>query len=228
MRYTYLFLKRLFDAGCALAGLIVSAPLWVIVALGIELSDPGPVFYVAKRTTTHDRVFDMYKFRSMRQGEANEAVFRGDEDRIFPFGAFIRATKLDELPQLWNILRGDMSIVGPRPASVWQVEVTRGGRFARTAEAQSGLTGPSALYDYLYGDMVTVQEDYERDVLPNRLELDLVYLDKRGIGFDLKMIWWTVVCIAAHIVGRRPERIFGTLLRWSEEHREQETVCQKN
>lgn len=228
MRYIYLFLKRLFDAGSALLALIVSAPLWLIAALGIELSDPGPVFYIARRTTKDNRVFNMYKFRSMRQGKANESVFRGDEDRIFPFGAFMRATKLDELPQLLNILLGDMSVVGPRPASVEQVQLTRGGRFARTAEVQSGLTGPSALYDYLYGDMVEDQEDYVRDVLPNRLELDLVYLDRRGIGFDLKMIWWTVVCIAAHIAGHRPEGIFRTLLRWSEEHREQEAVCQTN
>ena len=225
MRFTYFFLKRLFDMSCSLLGLIVSAPLGLNVALGIEISDPGPVFYIAKRTTKDDRVFDMYKFRSMRQGQANEAVFRGDEDRIFPFGAFIRGTKLDELPQLLNILRGDMSIVGPRPASVEQVQHTRGGRFARTSEVQSGLTGPSALYDYLYGDMVEDQEDYVRDVLPIRLELDLVYLDKRGIWFDLKMIGWTVVCIVSHILGRRPERIFSTLLRWAAEHREQEEAA---
>jgi len=222
LRYTYLFIKRLFDICCSALGLVVSAPLWLIVALGIVISDPGPVFYIARRTTKDDRVFNMLKFRSMRQGVANEAVFRGEESRIFPFGAFIRATKLDELPQLVNILIGDMSIVGPRPASVEQVQLTRGGRFARTAEAQSGLTGPSALYDYLYGDMVEDQEDYVRDVLPKRLELDLVYLDKRGLLYDLKMIWWTVVCIVSHIAGRRPERIFSTLLRWAEEHREKE------
>ena len=222
MRYTYLFLKRLFDMGSSALGLVVSAPLWVIVALGIIISDPGPIFYIARRTTKHDRVFNMYKFRSMRQGEANESVFRGEEDRIFPFGAFIRATKLDELPQLINILIGDMSIVGPRPASVEQVQLTRGGRFARTADVQSGLTGPSALYDYLYGDLVEDQEDYVRDVLPKRLELDLVYLDKRSLGFDIKMIWWTAICIVSHIAGRRPERIFNTLLRWAEEHREKE------
>ena len=115
MRVFYLLLKRLFDMGCALLGLIVSSPLWLIVMLGIELSDPGPVFYIAHRTTKHNRVFNMFKFRSMREGKANESVFRGEEDRIFPFGRFIRATKLDELPQLLNILIGDMSIVGPRP-----------------------------------------------------------------------------------------------------------------
>ncbi len=215
----YGFLKRLFDVLCALLGLALTWPLWLITALGIELSDPGPVFYIAERTTENDRVFRMYKFRSMRQGKADETVFRGEEDRIFPFGAFIRATKLDELPQLINILLGDMSVVGPRPASVYQAKYTRGGRYARAGEIRSGLTGPSALYDYLYGDCVEGQEDYMRDVLPTRMELDLVYLDRRGIGFDLKMIGWTVVCIAAQIAGRRPERIFRTLLQWAREHR---------
>ena len=227
MHAFYLFVKRLFDIGCSLAGLIVSAPLWLLTAIGIELSDPGPVFYIARRTTKDDRVFNMLKFRSMRQGKANEAVFRGEEDRIFPFGRFIRAMKIDELPQLLNILIGDMSIVGPRPAAVDQLKQTRAGRFARISAVQSGLTGPSALYDYLYGDQVEDQESYVRDVLPVRLELDLVYLDKQGICFDLRMIWWTVVCIVCQIAGRRPENFFSTLLRWADEHkRKEEKECQ--
>jgi len=208
--------------GCSLLGTIVTSPLWLIAAVGIELSDPGPVFYIARRATKDNRVFNMFKFRSMRVGKANESVFRGEEDRIFPFGRFMRATKMDELPQLINILIGDMSIVGPRPAAVDQLEHTRGKRFARISEVQSGLTGPSALYDYLYGDQIEDEETYVRDVLPVRLELDLVYLDKRGICFDLRMIWWTVVCIVCQITGRRPERIFSTLLRWAEEHKQKE------
>ena len=163
----------------------------------------------------------------MRQGKANESVFRGDEDRIFPFGAFIRAAKLDELPQLLNILIGDMSIVGPRPAAVDQVDITRGGRFAAAGKVTAGLTGPSALYDYLYGDRIESEEAYVRDVLPTRLELDLVYLDRRGIGYDLKMIWWTVVCIASRIAGRTPGRILDTLLKWAAEHKE-EPICAAN
>ena len=227
MHFLYLFLKRLFDMGCALLGLIVLFPLGLIVMLGIELSDPGPVLYLAKRTTKNNRIFNMFKFRSMRQGKANESVFRGEEDRIFPFGRFIRATKLDELPQLINILIGDMSIVGPRPAAVDQVEITRGGRYAAAGEVTSGLTGPSALYDYLYGDRIESEEEYVRDVLPTRLTLDLVYLDKRGVGFDLKMIWWTVVCIVCQIAGNTPERIFGTLRGWAAEKKE-EPVCPAN
>ena len=86
MRYTYLFLKRLFDMGCSLAGLIVSAPLWLITALGIEISDPGPVFYIARRTTKDDRVFDMYKFRSMRQGKQTNLSSAGMRIGFSPSG----------------------------------------------------------------------------------------------------------------------------------------------
>ena len=223
MHTTYLFVKRLFDAGCALLGLAVSAPLWFIAAAGIELSDPGPVFYMANRVGKDNRTFRMFKFRSMRQGKANEAVFRGDEDRIFPFGHFLRETKIDELPQLLNILKGDMSIVGPRPAAVDQMAVTRGGRYAAAGRVQAGLTGPSALYDYIYGDSVEGAADYETLVLPTRLELDLVYLDKMGALFDLRMIAWTVACILAAVAGRRPEKIFNTLVQWAQEHRKGET-----
>ncbi len=220
MHDIYLLFKRLFDAGAALLGLLLSSPLWLIASAGIVLSDPGPVFYMARRVGKGNRPFRMFKFRSMRQGKANESVFRGDEERIFPFGRFLRESKIDELPQLLNILRGDMSIVGPRPAAVDQMAVTRGGRFAQAGLVQAGLTGPSALYDYIYGDSVEDAEDYETLVLPTRLELDLVYLEKMSAAFDLKMILWTAVCILAQAAGRRPEHIFGTLLRWAEEHRE--------
>lgn len=219
MRYCYLFLKRLFDMGCSLVGLILSAPFWLIAAVGIKLSDPGPVFYVSNRLGKGNRAFRMYKFRSMRTGEPNEAMLRGEEIRIFPFGQFMRDTKIDELPQLLNILKGDMSIVGPRPAAVAQRAITRSGRFEAAGKVQAGLTGPSALYDYIYGDTVKTVAEYERLVLPTRLELDLVYLEKMSAAFDLKMIWWTVVCIACSIAGRKPEKIFGQLLQWAAEER---------
>ena len=157
----------------------------------------------------------MYKFRSMRVGKANEAVFRGDEDRIFPFGRFMRNTKIDELPQLLNVLLGDMSIVGPRPAAVDQVNITRSGKYADVSKVQVGLTGPSALYDYIYGDAIEDAQEYEKSVLPTRLMLDLVYLDKMGLWFDFKMIWWTIVCIGAIIIRKRPDYIYDFLVKWA-------------
>lgn len=214
---TYLFFKRLLDVVCSFTGMVGTLPLWLIAIIGIELSDPGPVFYMANRVGKDNKIFRMYKFRSMRQGKANESVFRGDEGRIFPFGNFIRASKIDELPQLINIFIGDMSIVGPRPAAVDQLHITRGGKYATTGNVQAGLTGPSALYDYIYGDSVEDADDYEKLVLPTRLTLDLVYLEKMSFWFDIKMIWWTIVCILMTVMHKKPDKIYNTLVVWAKQ-----------
>ena len=205
MNKDYIAAKRGFDFFCALIGLIGTLPVWIIAVIGIEISDPGPIFYKANRIGQGNKPFKMYKFRSMRKGKANESVFRGDEDRIFPFGNFIRASKIDELPQLINILKGDMSIVGPRPAAVDQMQITRGSKYKAAGKVQAGLTGPSALYDYLYGDEVTDADDYENLVLPTRLELDLYYLKKMSMAFDLKMIVWTVIAVLGEVIGHKPQ-----------------------
>lgn len=212
----YLCCKRLFDILCSSAGIVATSPLWLLAVAGIKLSDPGSPFYMASRVGKDNKTFKMYKFRSMRNGKANESVFRGDEDRIFPFGRFIRATKIDELPQLLNILLGSMSIVGPRPASVDQVSITRAGKYARTSQVQAGLTGPSALYDYIYGDSIKDEEEYRCKVLPTRLNLDLFYIDHMSAMLDLKMIWYTVVCVLAEVFHKRPEKILSELLAYAE------------
>lgn len=211
MNKSYLIFKRFLDVLCSLAGMVLSLPLWLIAVIGIEISDPGPVFYKATRVGKDNKTFYMFKFRSMRNGKANESVFRGEENRIFPFGSFIRATKIDELPQLINVFMGAMSIVGPRPAAVDQMTITRGGRYAEIGTIQVGLTGPSALYDYIYGDSIKDGEDYKKLVLPTRLKLDLVYLKRMSFAFDLKMIWWTIICVLAEVMHKKPERILREL-----------------
>ena len=195
----YRFLKRLFDLAASGAALVLLLPLWLVAILGIELSDPGPVFYMADRVGKDDRHFKMFKFRSMRVAkDEDERSLRPNYSRIFPFGGFMRDTKIDELPQLLNIFLGDMSVIGPRPASADQVSITRAGKYAAASSVQPGLSGPSALYDYIYGDDITDEETYEKLVLPTRLNLDLYYLKARSIGYDLKMIWWTLLSILAH------------------------------
>ena len=93
--------KRAFDVTASALGLVLTSPLWLAAVVGIEVSDPGPVFYLAKRVGQEDRVFRMYKFRSMRVDKhANEKSFKADVNRIFPWGAFMRSSKIDELPQL--------------------------------------------------------------------------------------------------------------------------------
>ena len=204
-RLFYRFLKRLFDICSSGLALIVLIPVWLLAIVGIEISDPGPVFYIANRVTKDNRTFKLYKFRSMRVDKnANEKSLRPDQDRIFPFGRFIRATKIDELPQLLNVFFGDMAVVGPRPAAVDQIPITRGGENAVVASVKTGLTSPAALYDYLYGDNIEDEAEYMEKVAPTRLALDRYYIGKQTIGYDVKMIWYTVRCILGTIV-KRPQ-----------------------
>lgn len=214
--FFYRFIKRAFDIAASGAALIVLLPIWFIAIIGIEISDPGPVFYFAKRVGKDDKIFRMYKFRSMRvDRNADEKSLRPDQNRIFRWGGIMRDTKIDELPQLINVLIGDMSVIGPRPASADQVGITRAGKYAATSRLKPGLSGPSALYDYIYGDSITDEAEYEKLVLPTRLNLDLYYLKARGIGFDIKMIWWTVLSILVH--SRRPAML-EQLKAWAREY----------
>ena len=182
--------------------------IWVIAIVGIEVSDPGPVFYFANRVTKDNRTFKMLKFRSMRVDKnANEKSLRPDQDRIFPFGRFIRATKIDEMPQLLNVFLGDMAVVGPRPAAVDQIPITRGGENSIVANVKAGLTSPAALYDYLYGDGIEDEKEYMDKVAPTRLALDRYYIGKQTIGYDVKLIWYTVLCILGTITNKPQIRI---------------------
>ena len=200
----YPFFKRFFDLVLSGFALIVLLPVWIVASLGIFLSDPGPVFYPAARVGKDNRRFRMFKFRSMRIARnADEKSLRPDQSRIFPFGRFIRATKIDELPQLLNVFIGDMSIVGPRPAAVDQLEITRGGANTVVSSVQVGLTGPSALYDYLYGDSIEDEAEYMEKVTPTRLALDCFYVGKMGLAYDAKMVFYTILCILG-IVFRHP------------------------
>lgn len=197
----YRVIKRFFDILASGIALIVLLPVWIIAIVGIEISDPGPVFYFASRVTKDNRVFRMLKFRSMRVDKnANEKSLRPDQDRIFPFGRVIRATKIDELPQLLNVFLGDMAVVGPRPAAVDQIPITRAGENAVVAKVKAGLTSPAALYDYLYGDEIEDEEEYMDKVAPTRLALDRYYIGKQTIEYDIKLIWYTVRCIVGTIV----------------------------
>lgn len=202
----YRFFKRVFDVLCALVGIIGTSPLWVIGIVGILVSDWGPVFYTAHRIGKGNRPFKMYKFRSMRvlrvPVEGGEASLRPEEDRIFQFGRFIRRVKIDELPQLLNILNGSMSVIGPRPVAQDQLEMFRYGKWNEAAKVPVGLSGPAALYDFIYGDGFTDEAEYMEMVYPTRRELEYTYVQKAGFWYDVKMIVYTVICIGYAAVGK--------------------------
>ena len=199
----YSIVKRCFDFVCAVLGIALTSPLWIIGIVGILISDWGPIFYTAHRIGKGNKPFKMYKFRSMRVvKDANETSLRPDEDRIFPFGHFIRKVKIDELPQLLNILNGTMSVIGPRPVAQDQFDLFRTGKWNLAAEVPVGLSGPAALYDFIYGDQFTDEEEYMEKVFETRRELEYVYVKKASFWYDIKMIIYTLICIGYALLGK--------------------------
>lgn len=216
----YRIVKRAFDFICALWGIICTSPIWIVSIILTELSDPGPLFYFANRVGKNNKKFKMWKFRSMRVARsANETSLRPEQNRIFWWGKVMRRLKIDELPQLINILNGTMSIVGPRPAAQDQVGITRGGENACAARLSCGLTSPSSLYDYIYGDQFENESEYNEKVLPTRLKLDVWYVNKieesncfAAWWYDLKLICWTVVAILYTAIGKYPQWLYDYLV----------------
>lgn len=208
----YPLVKRTLDFILALLGIIATSPLWLIAIVGILLSDGTPIFYRAERIGRANRKFEMLKFRSMTVlRTANEAGLRAEEARIFPFGRFIRRFKIDELPQLLNILKGDMSVIGPRPVAVDQFSLFRTGRWNEAARVNVGLSGPAALYDYIYGDSITDEAEYIEKVYPTRRELEYAYVSRMSFLYDTKMVLYTVVAIIGSALGLKCRRILREL-----------------
>jgi sugar transferase (PEP-CTERM system associated) len=180
--------KRALDLALAIVGLVLAAPIMLIVALAIRVTSPGPVLYSQERVGKDGRTFTIYKFRSMRQdAEAvSGAVWsRPGDPRVTPLGRFLRRTRLDELPQLWNVLIGDMSVVGPRPERPLFVEaLTKQIPFYGQRHAvRPGLTG-WAQVRHRYGSSV--------DDAQEKLQYDLFYIKHMSTAFDLFIMLETV------------------------------------
>ena len=206
-------MKRLFDIVCAAAALVATAPLIGLAAIGIKLTDPGPVFYRARRVGYLGRQFTMYKLRTMIDREGGSGKPEGaritghGDDRITPIGKILRRTKIDELPQLFNVLRGDMSIVGPRPEDPAIVQQHYSSPDLETLGVRPGLASPGSLYQFTTGDVLLHPEDpeahYVEKLLKTKLALDRVYIQRASLRSDLKMIARTLWTIGAVAVGRR-------------------------
>lgn len=192
--------RRKIEAVLAAAALILGAPLFAIVAIGIWLSDPGPVFYLADRAGLGGIPFRMYKFRTMRVTSAPASRIAGPADsRVFPFGRLLRRLKLDELPQLLNILRGEMAFVGPRPEDPWIVDHVYTAADRETLNVLPGLTSPGTLYYFTQAepflDSANAEASYIAGPLPKKLALDRAYIRKASALKDLRLVAQALTCV---------------------------------
>jgi len=175
-------LKRLLDIIVSLVGLILTSPFWLVFAILIYREDKGPIFFTQKRMTKNNREFEIIKFRTMKVNVENRSATKND-DRITKIGQFLRKIRMDELPQILNILIGDMSVVGPRPEMLENVEAYTKDipEFELRLRVKAGLTG----YAQIFGKYNTTPKD--------KLILDLMYIENYSIFLDIKLILQTVM-----------------------------------
>jgi lipopolysaccharide/colanic/teichoic acid biosynthesis glycosyltransferase len=203
--------RRLAERALALFVLVAVAPVLAVCAAGIQLSSPGPVLYRARRVGRGGREFAMLKLRTMRVGAAADGRITGAHDArvVSRFGASLRRLKIDELPQLWNVVRGEMAIIGPRPEDPEIV------RRCYTAEHRSllavlpGLASPGSLYCATHADRELPDADAERDyiehVLPITTALDLFYVRHASWWYDLRIVGRTLRLILTAACGRQAD-----------------------
>ena len=192
-----MILKIIFDRIMALFGLLFLSPVLLIVAILIKLKMPGgPIIFSQKRVGQYGKLFTMYKFRSMIVGHGGSSISVAGENRITPLGVKLRKYKLDELPELWNVLIGDMSFVGPRPDVPGYADILEGND-RRVLELKPGITGPASLKYRNEEEILAMQDDpikYNDEVIfPDKVKINLRYLDNWSFFEDIKIIIYTVL-----------------------------------
>jgi lipopolysaccharide/colanic/teichoic acid biosynthesis glycosyltransferase len=188
---------RAVDVLVALTGLVLTAPLFLAIGIAIKLESRGPVFYWGRRVGEGGREFDMLKFRKMPRDAAGPRLTLAHDDRLTRLGRFLHLTKLDELPQLWNVLRGQMTLVGPRPEDPSYVALYAQ-QYRRILDLRPGITG---LAQIQYRDEAKLlvgpdyEERYRNELLPDKITIDTYYADRKCLGVDARIIGWTLVAI---------------------------------
>ena len=191
------YAKRWFDVIVSLGGLLLVSPFLLLVAIAVRLDSPGPSFFRQERTGKCGRTFRIIKFRTMRlvvSGDAPLITASGDS-RVTRIGRWLRKTKVDELPQLFNVILGEMSLVGPRPEVPMYTRLYNQAQ-TRVLEARPGITGPAAIACANEEEILAQQPDpesyYVGCLLPLKLELDLAYCAKVGFSKDVSLIAQTL------------------------------------
>jgi lipopolysaccharide/colanic/teichoic acid biosynthesis glycosyltransferase len=195
------FINRLL----AFIAICVLSLLFVFAAIGIFLSDRGPIFYRGKRAGYLGKPFYLLKFRSMRKAEVGSKITSTNDARIFRFGKFIRSTKIDELPQLFNVLLGQMVIVGPRPEDIDIVENHYSIILKESLLVPPGLSSPGSLYNYTHLENNIMHDNselyYLENIMPIKVALDVVYARNKSLFYDLNIIMRTIRVIFSKILG---------------------------
>lgn len=200
-------MTRLFDICVALAFLILISPLLIVTAIGIALTSPGPIFYMAKRAGRGNVPFTMYKFRTMHHAGEGAVITGKNDARIFPLGNVLRRLKIDELPQFLNVLRGDMSIVGPRPEDPKIVEEAYTDWMMKSLDVLPGMTSAGSIYYYHFGEHLiddeAPEQSYISNLLPVKLAIDLAYLERATLFTNIGIVFKTLYAVAGLILGFR-------------------------
>ena len=204
-------IKRTLDLIVASVAGTVLLPLMLLAAAAVKLTSKGPALYRARRAGREGEPFDLLKLRTMAEGsDRHGSITVGADDRITALGRVLRRTKVDELPQLWNILRGEMSLVGPRPESLNIVEQHFTPEYRQVLSIRPGLTCSGTLYSYLYqehrrpAEGVGPEEFYVRELLDAKIAADLHYVHHRTLRYDLRLLAQTVRILACKIIGVEP------------------------
>lgn len=216
------FLRRTLDIAAAFVGLLCLLPFFAVIAFLIRRDSPGPILYCGARTGKGGCTFQMLKFRTMYERPESyrgPRITANGDGRVTPLGRWLRATKLNELPQLWNVLRGEMSLVGPRPedpeiAAAWSPQIRR-----ELLAVRPGITSPASILYRGEEKMLSagsLMEDYLRDVLPGKLRLDCLYLRQRTLLSDLDILFLTLVTLLPRLrkrsiprLGRQKDQLVG-------------------
>lgn len=190
--------KRAFDIVCAALGLLVLSPVLLLCALLVGLTSPGGVLFRQERVGKDGVPFTIYKFRSMRKDNAGLKISTSSDSRITPVGRVLRKTKLDELPQLWNVLKGDMSFVGPRP-EVREYTDLYTPEQRQVLLVRPGITGLASIRYRNENDLLSASTDpnrtYIEEVMPAKLALDLEYIPRACVSYDVRLILETLVTV---------------------------------
>jgi lipopolysaccharide/colanic/teichoic acid biosynthesis glycosyltransferase len=180
--------------------MFVLAPLVLVLAIAIKLDSRGPVFYRCARIGFRGREFGMLKFRKMSDGAAGPALTAAADERFTRFGRFLARSKLDEIPQLWNVIRGQMSLVGPRPEDPFFV-ADRPDEFAKVQTVKPGITGLSQLAFARESEILDPEDrvgHYVDQILPQKLAIDRLYTERYSLRLDLAVLFWTTAAVLFH------------------------------